>query len=146
MVAASLGNDLVLVELMNHPTFSIESTALAVRQVETLRSIDLIDKYGRTALLWASYAGQLGTAKILIDHGANINMGDSDMRTPLMWAATSSRGLAVVELLLNKGADVFRKDISGATALHWAKERGNTEVIALISRKLQAIAAAKGAF
>ena len=57
-----------------------------------------------------------------------------------MWAATSSHGLPGVQLLLSRGADLQRRDASGATALTWAQERGDANIMAAISRKWRQVA------
>ena len=138
MIAAAQGHALSLEELLKHPKFDRISNALTIpgkNDNVSSRSIDLRDKDGRTALLWACYAGELGTAKVLLAHGANADLGDYSMRTPLMWAATSSRGLPLVELLLSYSVDVLLKDTSGATALTWAEERGDMAIISAIAHK-----------
>jgi ankyrin repeat protein len=106
-------------------------------------SIDFRDKQGRTGLLWACYAGHLKSAQILLDHGADINLGDIYSRTPLMWAATSSLGLPIVELLLERGANVHLQDSSGATALNWALEGGKKDVVSIIAQHLYGVAEAE---
>ena len=147
MIAASLGNAGVVRELFEHPNYLSDLTAIAVRSDNAIefsdsgtRSIDYRDVHGRTALLWACYAGQINSAQLLLDHGASIDLGDNEMRTPLMWAATSSCGLPIVQLLLSRGADPQRRDASGATALVWAQERGDARIIAVISHTWQAAA------
>ena len=47
-------------------------------------------------------------------------------------AKTTSDGLAVVQLLVEKGANVNLKNKDGDTALHLAAEQGKTEVALLL--------------
>jgi Ankyrin repeats (many copies) len=47
-------------------------------------------------------------------------------RTALHWAAQEGHR-AVVELLLEKGADVEARDNDGRTALHFAESKGNKQ-------------------
>jgi ankyrin repeat protein len=56
-----------------------------------------------TALMWA--ADDLEKARLLLDHGANVNARSDDLRTPLMIAAARPGATAVVKLLLARGAD-----------------------------------------
>jgi ankyrin repeat protein len=72
------------------------------------------------------------SANVLLEHEADVNLKANDGSTALMLAA-SSGGSDLARALLSKGADVtakFRK--SGKTALDLAKERGHTEIVALL--------------
>ena len=44
------------------------------------------DKYGSTALKFASYWGHLSTVKLLIEEGANVNVQDNEGDTVLIFA------------------------------------------------------------
>ena len=56
-----------------------------------------------TALMWA--ATDLEKVHLLLEHGAEVNARSSDMRTPLMIAARRPGNVAVVQLLLEHGAN-----------------------------------------
>jgi len=56
-----------------------------------------------TALMWA--AVDLEKARVLLDHGADVNAMSDDLRTPLMIAATRQGNLPVVRLFLDRGAN-----------------------------------------
>ena len=43
------------------------------------------DYEGRTALMIASYDGNSGTAQVLVDAGADVNVGDNDGKTALSY-------------------------------------------------------------
>lgn len=75
-------------------------------------------------------------ARILLDHGADVNAFDPLGRAPLMYAASSDLlPVDVVKLLIEKGADVNAKSRhikggdSGLTVLEMAKRLGNTPVV-----------------
>jgi len=55
-------------------------------------------------------------AKLLLDHGANINERDAEGNTPLHYAA-SNHSPELVELLLKRGADVLARNKNGQTPL-----------------------------
>lgn len=63
--------------------------------------------------------------KVLIDAGANVNVGN--YRTPLM-EAVSKEDVRLVELLIAWGADVNSQDIDASNAYSLAAELGNQKV------------------
>jgi ankyrin repeat protein len=74
-------------------------------------------------LTWAAYGGAAGTARLLLDRGA-------DPDTGALHAAAGRGHAELVELLLAAGADVDRRDPdSGRTALHAAVQGGAPEVV-----------------
>jgi ankyrin repeat protein len=60
-----------------------------------------------------------------------VNMGNLEGRTALHYAA-SSGNIALVQQLLNRGADIKTEDPNGITALHIAAKEGNTAVMQLL--------------
>jgi ankyrin repeat protein len=81
----------------------------------------------------AAFQGQLGTARLLSEQGANPNGNTSQNITPLMMAAASpSPNTAMVRLLMDKGADLGAHDKAGRSALDWALTQGDTEVARLL--------------
>ena len=65
--------------------------------------INIEDKDGWTALIWASQCGHTETAKALIDAGADINIEDRQGWTALMWASHYGH-TETVKLLIDAGA------------------------------------------
>lgn len=73
--------------------------------------------------------GELEKARLLLDHGAQIDALDEEYRsTPLGLAARRGQ-LAMVEFLLVRGADVHRAGMSWATPLAWAFKKGHDAVV-----------------
>ena len=69
-----------------------------------------------TALMWAAHFGHTDVVKLLLDHGAKVNVKMASGETALMRAA--SRGhAAIVELFLANGADAHPTNRPGRTAL-----------------------------
>ena len=79
--------------------------------------------------IWtASRYGDLERVRQLIQEGQDVNRGDSDGWTPLMWAALCGHD-QVVQELIRAGADVNGKGYYKLTALHRASSCGHSSVI-----------------
>lgn len=66
--------------------------------------------------------------KTLIDHGVRVNVADSELWTPLIWAAVNGQS-GIVEKLIGAGADMNFRDGRGNYAIYYAY---NKEVISLL--------------
>jgi ankyrin repeat protein len=83
-----------------------------------------------TALLFAASAGGPDVAKALLDAGAKVNAEDVRQMTPLMLAvATDHANPRTVRLLLQRGADLGKKDRTGLTAADWAKKYNSPAIL-----------------
>ncbi|KAI1278295.1 hypothetical protein F5Y07DRAFT_406966 [Xylaria sp. FL0933] len=60
-----------------------------------------------------------------------VNRKDSFGRTPLSYAAANGHQ-SIVQLLLEKGANINTRDMNGLTPLSWARRYGHTGIIALL--------------
>lgn len=95
--------------------------------------------YAETALslgvAWKnpSEAGNLATARALLDGGADVNAVASGGATALIRAASGGRG-ATAKFLLDRGADINARDGFGRTALRAAREAGHADVAALLEK------------
>ena len=69
--------------------------------------------------------------RLLLEHGADINLQDRVGQTPLHIASVCG-ALEIVHLLLENGADVEVTDNSGKTASQKAVERGRDDVVELL--------------
>jgi len=119
MVASATGhNDIVAVLLSAHANAAAR------------------DAKGRTAIMYAARFGRADIVERLIKHGVDVDAVDSDGRRALMevadlgwygmhkqgWVPDSTAGLAaspdtlIARLLMNAGADVKARDLSGNTA------------------------------
>ncbi|MBN2130683.1 MAG: ankyrin repeat domain-containing protein [Sedimentisphaerales bacterium] len=81
---------------------------------------------GGTPLIVAAIFGQTEVAKLLIERGANVNVGSSDGATALHAAAFFCH-TEIVKLLLDRGAQVNAENIRGETPLdavagEWSQE------------------------
>ena len=86
-----------------------------------------VPRGGSTALLFAARSGDVGSARLLIAAGADINDALPDGASALVVAAHSGHG-DVAALLLEKGADPNAADV-GYTALHAAVLRSDLDLV-----------------
>jgi hypothetical protein len=86
------------------------------------------NKKGIAPLQLATALGFVEGAEALIDGGANVNVADQTGETPLI-AAVHARNVALVRLLLGKGADPDRNDNSGRSARDYLKLIGSANVL-----------------
>ena len=79
-------------------------------------------------LIDAACKGNTVTIKKLIASGADPNYRNTQINTPLMWAATH-RHLDSAQVLLESGADVNGQDVLGGTALMVAAANGDLPML-----------------
>jgi len=84
--------------------------------------VDRKDSMGRTALHWACAKGSLPTVKLLLQHDANPDALDDEMKTPLIMAAQAGKPEIIEHLIKNADVDPNLQDKSGDTVLHHAAE------------------------
>jgi ankyrin repeat protein len=90
--------------------------------------------FRETLIHYAVRAEHLDVVKVLVERGADINMGDNDELTPLHKSAY--RGLTEIsEYLISKGANISAEDRRGVTPLHLAAARGHNKVMELLLAK-----------
>ena len=87
------------------------------------------DAYGQTPLFHAASYGCLANVEVLLARGAKIGIKDKKRRSVLNWALKENPELdgRVVELLLETGASIFRRDAKGRTPLMIAIISGNRD-------------------
>ncbi|KAE9175148.1 hypothetical protein PF004_g26471 [Phytophthora fragariae] len=109
--------------------------------VEDLRAILLVDaaqavaldKYGLTPLHWACDRGQSAAARLLLQHGADVDAVEKRMfkRRPLHFAVLASSDATVRELLAHH-ADVLAVDYRGWAPIHGAAYSGDVASLAAL--------------
>jgi ankyrin repeat protein len=89
---------------------------------------------GFTALHLAVFAEQLDAARLLIEHGADVNVRSRGpiARVPPLGTAAFVGSTPLARLLLDAGADVNGQGEGGFTALHAAAQAGNEELARLL--------------
>lgn len=97
----------------------------------------LADYYGWTAIHYAAKDGHRQSLEALVAHGVDVNLriktGDHTGQTPLLAAAYFGHARTLA-WLLEHGADTALYDRYGYTALRLARERANTDAVAVLSK------------
>jgi ankyrin repeat protein len=90
---------------------------------------------GGTALALAAFFNAPGTARLLLDRGADIGaVARNFMKVQALHAAVASRNAETVSLLLERGADVNARQQVGYTPLMGAASSGRDELVDLLLR------------
>jgi ankyrin repeat protein len=82
---------------------------------------------GTTALMWA--VPEVEKVRLLVARGANVNARSDTERTPLLVAASFPGTISVLQLLLDRGADLRAQDRGGSTALALAVRSADVDVV-----------------
>ena len=99
------------------------------------------DATGKTPLLYAAARGFGPIVTRLLGTGLDVNARYGNDLTVLMWAAgyandvPADDGVAIVRMLLDKGAAIDAADDRGRTAMMTAAELGHDEVVDLLLRR-----------
>jgi ankyrin repeat protein len=119
------------------------------RSLRDDRGADTMLTVGTTPLLRAAKAVDVPAIRLLLQHGALVDLPTTRGVTPLLAAAgvaysgldtrgryrAEQAGLEAVTLLLDAGADVNARDSTGATALHGAAAAGWNPVVSLLAAR-----------
>lgn len=80
--------------------------------------VDKLTHDKRTYLFWAASQNNLPLINYLLQKGADVNVKDSHMYTPLLFAAVRGNiNTELYDILINKGANINEKNENGANAL-----------------------------
>jgi ankyrin repeat protein len=90
------------------------------------------DARGYTALILATYNGQEGTARLLLDHHAAIDAGDGARGNTALHGVAFKGYPAIARMLIDAGADVNCRNRSGQTALMLATLFGRADMFDLL--------------
>jgi ankyrin repeat protein len=88
----------------------------------------------RAALIQALRRKQEEVAALLLEHGTDPNLADSEGCTPLMFASQGGN-LAAVQMLLVRGAALDCVELRGWSAFHCACDEGHVDIAELLVRE-----------
>ena len=125
-------------------TSDVEALYKAAGDGESTRVVSLVkggvNVNGRTrsgsyALNAAAVENDIDVIRILLDHGADPNVQNSQGDTPLICATKYAGGkAATVELLVKAGTNLDIRHNQGKTTLDYAKAKRQQEAIAMLER------------
>lgn len=99
--------------------------------LDAMDDINVPDKSGNTALMYAARFGDVKIVEYLLGRGAKVNVSSSVGSTPLSNAA--AEGFAnIVEMLIKRGAKVDTPNMFGVTALQQAVIGNDVDVIKVL--------------
>jgi len=137
MWAANQGHSAVVEALVTHGADVHARTEVSHQYVKSEKEQDShpaykywIDEGGHTPLMFAARAGDLGSARALVNGGAKVDDLSAFGISPLIMAVHGGN-VALVEFLLEQGADV-NLAAAGHTALHAAVLRGNPDAVKVL--------------
>lgn len=103
-----------------------------LRMLEDGTSVDARNVQGDTALMLASYFGNVPVARMLLEHGAKTNVQNNTGQTALMYAC-NRKHTEIVRLLLRYNADSSIADESGRDSYQWIPGADKEYLRALIA-------------
>lgn len=109
----------------------LEKVTSAINSDPTLLNQTAPD--GFSPLCLAAYFAQFEVAQWLAEQGADVNQAATNpSKVAPIHAAVAANHLGLVELLINKGADVNLRQTRGVTALQSAAHRGNLDIVKVL--------------
>ena len=118
---------------------SCQDSNLVAKLLDTFSDVDLVGDFNRTALHLCIAAYNRAAVDVLLQRGADINVVDRLGRTPVMYVAERPvspeenwNAIDTARRLLDHGADVNQRDCCGWTALHFAVNSRNVDMVEVL--------------
>lgn len=94
--------------------------------------VEARDARGYTALILASYNGQVSTTELLLSLGADVNAGDGERGHTALMGISFKGYPEIARRLVASGADVNARNFAGQTALMTAVLFNQMEIVDLL--------------
>jgi len=94
--------------------------------------VDVVDSLGQTALLAAISRNAPDEVALLLAHGADVNKGDGAGWSPLHYAAWFGSSTAILQVLLDRGANINALNDRSITPLYFASVAGHESQVKLL--------------
>jgi len=104
----------------------------AVYLMERGMNPDTMSWHHVTILHDMAQKGNIPKAKLLLDHGANIDAIEEEYQSSPLGMAARWGHVDMVKFLLEHGADLNKSGAAWATPLAWAKKKGHAEIEAVL--------------
>jgi ankyrin repeat protein len=127
----------VNMNLETKETHDSEEHGVGIARLLLERGVDVHvqSKNLNTALHTAAFNGRLDIVQVLIDHGANPNVGSQQGSTPLHLVSAgkyNSQGHGIAQLLVEHGMDVNAQNKNKFTPLHFASFKGRLQIVQVL--------------
>ncbi len=110
------------------PEYYFKHEATAAFLLEQGMDPDHMNWHRFTLLHHMAAVGDVAKARLLLDHGASIDAIDEEYRSTPLGVAARRGQRAMVELLLERGADPAAAGAPWAAALAWADSKGHAHI------------------
>lgn len=138
---AEIQNQENLKEVIDHK----KETSLCVSGVQVQKEInpellDILIKYGNNpegipVLHYAVKMQDINAVRLLLAHGANVNTRDAKLNKTPIHIASEIGNVDLINLLLDKGADIFAVDVNDMNVFHYAILSDNSRETIYLLRK-----------
>ncbi|KAL2813422.1 ankyrin repeat-containing domain protein [Aspergillus granulosus] len=129
----------------SNPTAGTTALIFAARRDETKAvkallghpdiNVDSKDDSGTTALTYACQAAYYGVAKALLDKGADTEVLQEGSKGTAIMRAIDHNRISIVELLIERGANLHHKDVFDRGVLHSAAVNCRAEILRILLAK-----------
>ncbi|MDH4992347.1 ankyrin repeat domain-containing protein [Aquamicrobium lusatiense] len=128
LAATFIGPGNAMSDTQLHAAAEQNDATLVTQLLTDDAKIDARDSNGATALLRATHANAVDSARALIEAGADVNAKDKINDSPYLYAGARGH-LEILKMTLAHGADLKSTNRYGGTALIPASERGHVETV-----------------